>query len=133
MPIGPVRRDDATAAFFDAAADGALLLLRCPEGHWSQPDVRACETCGRTELTGAPAAGDATLVSWTVTYGRAAEGEQPPRSVLAIGQLAEGPWWWAQLLDADPATLRAGQALTVVTERGEGDDVEAVPAFRVRS
>jgi hypothetical protein len=41
--------------------------------------------------------------------------------------MEEGPWWWTQLVDVDPATLRDGEELEVVFERPEGS--ESVPVF----
>jgi uncharacterized OB-fold protein len=87
MSVGPVVRDEATAAFFDGTAAGEFLLRHCPAGHFSEPAATQCTTCGSVELSWRAAAGLARLVSWTVSYGRAAEGEPPPRIVLAIGEL----------------------------------------------
>jgi hypothetical protein len=47
--------------------------------------------------------------------------------VLAIAQLDEGPWWWSQIVDADPAAITVGR-LTIGFERA-GPDLEAVPVF----
>jgi uncharacterized protein len=127
MSVGPVQRDEATAEFFDGAAAGQFLLRQCAEGHFSEPAAAACTTCGRTELDCVPAAGGATLVSWAVSYGRPAGDEPAPRTVLAIGELDEGPWWWAQLEDADDG-LAAGQRLRLEFRRA-GDEYEAVPVF----
>jgi len=129
MSVGPVQRDEATAEFFDGAAAGRFLLRQCAEGHFSEPAAAACTTCGRAELDWVPAAGGATLVSWAVSYGRPAGDEPPPRAVLVIGQLDEGPWWWAQLDDSDGgATLAAGQRLRIEFRRADGE-YERVPVF----
>ena len=56
MSLGPVRRDDATAEFFDGTAAGQFLLRRCPAGHYSEPQAAQCTTCGRAELDWVPAA-----------------------------------------------------------------------------
>jgi uncharacterized protein len=128
MSVGPVQRDEATAEFFDGGAAGQFLLRHCGEGHFSEPAAAACTTCGRTELACVPAAGGATLVSWAVSYGRPAGDEPPPRTVLVIGQLDEGPWWWAQLDDPGGAELAAGQRLRVEFRRADGD-YEPVPVF----
>jgi uncharacterized OB-fold protein len=128
MTVGPVQRDEATAAFFDAAASGQFLLRRCPDGHSSEPQAAHCTTCGRTDLDWAPAGGGATLVSWAVTWGRASADGEPDRTVLAIGELDEGPWWWAQLAGADPAELSVGQRLRIGF-RSAGEEYEHVPVF----
>ncbi len=132
MTIGPVERDEATGEFFDGTAAGQFLLRCCPAGHFSEPAAAQCTTCGSTKLAWAPAAGRATLVSWVVSYGRLAGDQAPPRTVLVIGELDEGPWWWAQLIGdgdaADAASLAAGLRLRLDFRRA-GDEFEAVPVF----
>jgi uncharacterized protein len=128
VTVGPVARDPATAAFFDGTAAGQFLLRRCPAGHFSEPSAAACTTCGSTELGWAPAAGEATLVSWTVVWGRPSGDTEPERTVLVIGELEEGPWWWSQLVGADPASLAVGQRLRIEF-RPAADEHEAVPVF----
>jgi len=148
MSVGPVVRDDATADFFDGTAAGQFLLRRCPAGHFSEPPAAQCTTCASTELQPIPAAGGATLVSWAVTWSRPAAGEPARRTVLAIGELDEGPWWWGQLSgtgadDGVPAgevpessvpagrgevRLTVGQPLRIEFRRADGD-YEAVPVF----
>jgi uncharacterized OB-fold protein len=130
VTVGPVARDAATAEFFDGTAAGRFLLRRCAAGHFSEPSAAGCTTCGSTELASAPAAGDATLVSWTVVWGRPSGTTEPERTILAIGELDEGPWWWSQLVDADPASLAVGQRLRIEFRRAD-DEHEAVPVFAV--
>lgn len=50
--------------------------------------------------------------------------------MLAIAQLDEGPWWWSQIVDADPAAITVGTRLTISFQRA-GRDFEAVPVFRL--
>jgi uncharacterized protein len=128
VTVGPVDKDEATAEFFAGTTAGQLLLRRCPDGHFSEPPSTACTTCGSTDLSWAPAAGGATLVSWTVVWERAASDTEASRTVLVIGELDEGPWWWSQLVDADPASLAVGQRLRVEFRRAAADH-EAVPVF----
>lgn len=128
MTVGPVVRDAATAEFFDAAAAGRFLLRCCPAGHFSEPPARQCTTCASTSLRWEAARGGATLVSWAVAWGRAAGDSEPQRTVLVIAELDEGPWWWSQLTDADPATLAVGQQLRIEFRRA-GDEHEVVPVF----
>ncbi len=131
MSVGPVVRDEATAAFFDGTAAGQFLLRHCQAGHFSEPAATQCTTCGATELTWQPATGLARLVSWTVSYGKAADGEPPPRTLLVIGELDEGPWWWSQLADVHPAAagrLTVGARLRIEFRRAAAEH-EAVPVF----
>ena len=74
---------------------------------------------------------------------QASGGEAPRRTVLVIGELDEGPWWWGQLagpgagdggpdgeVPADPGELglTAGRPLRIEFRRADGD-YEAVPVF----
>jgi uncharacterized protein len=128
MTVGPVARDEATAEFFDGAAAGQFLLRRCPAGHFSEPSALQCTTCARTDLIWAPAAGGATLVSWTAVWSRPSGDAEPERTVLLIAELDEGPWWWSQLAGADPAALGVGERLRVEFRRASQEH-EAVPVF----
>jgi hypothetical protein len=130
MTVGPVVRDAATAEFFDAAAGAKFLLRCCPAGHFSEPPAAQCTTCGSTSLRWVPARGGAALISWAVAWGKAAGDAEPERTVLVIAELDEGPWWWSQLVDADPANLVVGQRLRIEFRRA-GADYEAIPVFAV--
>jgi len=68
------------------------------------------------------------LVSWAVVWERATGGAEPNRTVLVIGEFDEGPWWWSQLVDADPASLAVGQRLRIEFRRAAAQH-EPVPVF----
>jgi uncharacterized OB-fold protein len=126
---GLVGRDETTAAFFDGTANGQFLIRRCaPFGHASRPQARLCGVCRSPDLRWEPASGRARLVSWAVVAVRR-QPDNPPGepTVVAVAELDEGPWWWSQVVRADPATLAEGQRLRVVYERADGG--EAVPVF----
>jgi uncharacterized protein len=129
MSVGPVGRNEATEEFFDGTAAGEFRLRRCrPHGHLSRPQAHQCSECGSTDLGWTPASGRARLVSWVVVPARSRAGDPPsPPQVPAIGELEEGPWWWSQLVGADPDSLVEGWPLRIVYERAEGG--EAVPLF----
>ena len=134
MTVGPVTRDAATAEFFDGTAAGQFLLRHCTDcDALSAPQAAQCERCCSTALDWRPASADATLVSWTVAHGRAAGPARDAsgtasRTVLGIAELAEGPWWWSQIVDADPARLHAGTPLRISFRRYDAQH-EAVPVF----
>jgi hypothetical protein len=50
--------------------------------------------------------------------------------VLVVAELAEGPWWWSHIRDADPDRVTVGTPLTIQFERF-GDQHEAVPVFAI--
>ena len=129
MSVGPVARNEASAPFFDGTARGEFLLRRCTKcGAANTPLAEQCPVCGSTALDWEPAGGGATLVSWTVFHDPAGAEAPDTITVLAIGELDEGPWWWTILVGADPETLRLGQPLQLDFERN--GDHEAVPVFR---
>jgi uncharacterized OB-fold protein len=131
VSVGPVARDAATAEFFEAAAAGQFLLRCCPSGHVSEPAAAQCTTCAATDLHWIPAGGGATLVSWAVTWSRPAADQTPRQTILVIGELDEGPWWWTQLAGdprATAAALTAGARLRVEFQRADAEH-EAVPVF----
>jgi hypothetical protein len=61
-------------------------------------------------------------------WGRPSGDTEPERTVLVIGELDEGPWWWSQLVGADQASLAAGARLRIEFPRA-ADEHEAVPVF----
>jgi uncharacterized protein len=129
MAVGAVQGDADTAEFFAGTERGELLLRRCGAcGALSRPQARSCGQCRSAELSWAPAAGQGTVVSWSVVHGRAAGGEPLARTVVAIVELDEGPWLHSRLVDVSPDSLSGGQRVTVGFERAEGGEV--IPVFR---
>lgn len=131
MNLGLVARDDDTAEFLDGAARGEFLIQRCAAcGAYSAPQARQCHACRATELSWVAADGAARLVSWAIAHGRPAADGSVATTVLAIAELAEGPWWWSQIAGvADPAQLTEGQPLRIGFERPDGS--EPIPVFRL--
>jgi uncharacterized protein len=131
MPVGPVVRDQETAEFFDGTAAGQFLLRKCDAcGAISAPQAKQCGNCGSTELGWQPAAGGASVISWSVTHSKPGPDGDTRAQVIAIAQLDEGPWWLSQIVDADPAAVAAGTRLRVDFQRAT-DDSEYVPVFRL--
>jgi uncharacterized OB-fold protein len=132
LPVGPVRRDGDTAEFFDAAARGAFLIRRCGQCQTAtEPQARTCPSCGAADLRHEEASGRARVVSWSITPGPPGDDGSAPRTVLVIAELDEGPWWWSQLVDADPDAMREGQRLQIEFARSGEHDSETVPVFRL--
>jgi uncharacterized protein len=131
--IPAVVRDDASAAFFDAAARGKLWLrccLRCQT--ILTPSARSCTACHGDALGDCRVAGRATLISWVVVY-------DPPTPVLAdcvpyvvgIVEVEGGPWMVARIVAVD-ATLHVGSDLEVrFVDSGSKEPGEPVPVFVV--
>jgi hypothetical protein len=125
----PVHRDTATAVFFDGVGRGEFLLGRCECGEVLAPAQEQCPRCGHTEITRFAAAGGARVISYTVSHARPVAGAAPSRTVLVIGELDEGPWWWSTVTDADADTIGIGDRLTIDFEDRPGS--ETVPVFRL--
>jgi uncharacterized OB-fold protein len=133
--IPAVTRDDASEAFFDAAARGRLSLrccLRCQT--ILTLSARSCTACHGDALGECLVGGGATLISWVVVY-------DPPTPVLAdcvpyvvgIVEVEGGPWMVARIVPAD-ATLYVGADLEVrFIYSGSKEPGEAVPVFVVTS
>lgn len=133
--LGVMVRDDETAAFFDAAGDGKLVVQLCGNCGYRQfpqpftPSTERCHNCAGTELSWQPVSGRGSLVTWTVLQGRpAADGTPAEVAVVGVVELDEGPWVHTQLRDVDPAALTAGMPLAVAFETPEGG--EPLPVFR---
>ena len=133
MTLAALARDDASAQFFDAAAQGVLLYQRCAAcGHAQLPigaSVRSrCRSCGRNEVQWTPASGQATLISWTSSPIRTAEGSAPG-PVIGLLELEEGPWLETQLrgLTGAAGELDEGAPFHVGFEQPEGS--EPIPVF----
>jgi uncharacterized OB-fold protein len=113
-------RDPETAEFRAGLERGDLLLRHCREcGTHSEPRILVCPVCRSPRLEYTPAAGTAEIVSWTVAYGRPTSHGAPRGATWLLAALAEGPWWFGELFEADedPCTgaevrveVRAGAA-----------------------
>jgi uncharacterized protein len=123
-------RDERSAEFFDALADGKLLIRRClPHGHLSSPDVMFCAECRSRDLEWTRADGEGTVVSWTAIHGRPDEsGATSVSAYVGLVELVEGPWLLARLRVADVADLHIGAraGFEVLATQGE-----PIYAFRI--
>jgi uncharacterized protein len=128
--LGPIRRDGDTAPFLDGAARGEFLLRRCLAcSNVNGPPESQCTVCGSLESQWIPASGAARVVSWSAVYGKAVPGEPAPCTITVIAELDEGPWWWTQVVGADPSDMATGRRLQVGFADAEGG--ETLPVFRL--
>jgi uncharacterized protein len=105
-----VQRDEASAAFFDAAARGELLVWRCPRsGDVLGPQARTCPSCGSARLEPFPASGRGTLVSWAVVHQAPVPSLAPAVPyVTGVVELEEGAWLMVRLVECAGRELAAG-------------------------
>jgi len=116
--------DSANAPFWQAAADGVLLIKRCrscTQAHWYPRPF--CPHCQSGDVDWVAASGGGTIYSFTIT--RRAD---PVPYVLAYVALDEGVTMLTNLVDAEMESLRIGQRVQVVFQPAEGGG--AVPVFR---
>jgi uncharacterized protein len=133
VPIA--RRDQRTAGYFDALAEGRLAVLRCrscrkwspPGGFFSNPLIR-CPGCGSADIGWERTEGTGRIVSWThdPTFPSIVDGT--PGQTSGLVELAEGPWIIAALR-IEPERIVPGLAVVVeaATPAAGG---EPVPCFR---
>jgi uncharacterized OB-fold protein len=121
--------DNETQPFWDAAKDGRLLIQKCLDCgdffHYPRP---FCPACWSENIEWVEASGRGTLYTWSLV----AVNDLPPFNervpyVAAIVQLEEGPRIMTNIVDCDPGTLRADQA--VVVKFTELDENITIPVF----
>jgi uncharacterized OB-fold protein len=124
MPaLAPVVRDTFSAPFFDAAAEGRLLLRYSPSsGEWSEPAAVVCAVTQADDLEWRESAGTGELVSWTIKPGRPQADQPAVPTYLGVVELAEGPWLALQLRDATLENLRVGAPVRIAFEQPEGSE-----------
>lgn len=139
--------DAFTRSYWEAAAEGRLLLRRCrAEGggcgaahHYPR---EFCPYCWGEDVVWEPAGGRATLYTWSVVH----RNDLPPFGgrtpyVAAVVELAEGPRMMTEVVGCGEGELRIGMPLMVefrevaASGGGKGDGGEAggaiaVPVFR---
>lgn len=119
--------DDATRPFWTAGSDGVLRVPHCAScSRFVVPPLDGCPECG-TELELVAVSGDATLFTYTVAY-QQFHPSVPTPFVIAVVELAESPdlRMVTNVVDCDPAELKAGMPLTV---RFEKHDQKAATVF----
>jgi len=115
--------DTFTAPFWQAAADGVLMIRRCKacgEAHWYPRPF--CPHCGSDRTDWVRASGAGTVYSYTVTRKAG-----PVPYVLAYVTLEEGVTMLTNLVDAEIESLHIGQPVRVTFRHAEGGG--AVPVF----
>ncbi|MFI2368367.1 Zn-ribbon domain-containing OB-fold protein [Streptomyces sp. NPDC018833] len=122
--------DDFTRPFWEAAADGGLLIRRCHDCGMAHHYPREfCPHCWSEDVGWERADGRATLYTWSVVH----RNDLPPFDdrvpyTAALVELAEGPRMMTQVVDCAAADLAVGMCLVVAFRTGE--DGVTVPVFR---
>jgi uncharacterized OB-fold protein len=129
LPAPPPAVNPETRPFWEATAEGRLLLRRCLDCRsviWYPRTM--CPQCASLRTEWFEAAGRGRIYSYTVNHrGEGAyQGSAP--FVLAYVELAEGPRMMTNIVGVDPAELAVGLPVEVVFH-DTGDGV-ALPRFR---
>ncbi|GAB7109137.1 OB-fold domain-containing protein [Streptomyces phaeofaciens JCM 4814] len=120
--------DAFTRTYWDAAAEGRLLIRRCGDcGRAHHYPREFCPYCWSEAVTWEDASGRATLYTWSVVH----RNDLPPFGartpyVAAMVDLAEGPRMATEVVEAgedEDGLLRTGMELEVAFRDG-------VPVFR---
>ncbi|MFC9246611.1 Zn-ribbon domain-containing OB-fold protein [Streptomyces sp. NPDC057136] len=121
--------DAFTRPYWDAAAQGRLLLRRCGACTRAHHYPREfCPRCWSEDVTWERASGHATLYTWSVVH----RNDLPPFGsrvpyTAAVVDLAEGPRMMTELVDCDASALTIGMPLMVTFRHEEGR--ESIPVF----
>jgi uncharacterized protein len=120
VPAAPLMSAE-TKPYFDAAAEGRLLIKRCldcGQPHFYPRSI--CPHCFSERTEWQEASGRGTVYSFSVMR---AGGP----FVIAYVTLEEGPAMLTNIVDCDPASVRIGDEVRVVFRPTQGDAV--VPMF----
>ncbi|MER7108447.1 Zn-ribbon domain-containing OB-fold protein [Streptomyces sp. NPDC000229] len=133
MNAGVPDIDPFTRPYWDAAAEGRLLIRRCGAcGRAHHYPREFCPHCWEDDVTWERASGRATLYTWSVVH----RNDLPPFGArtpytAAVVDLAEGPRMMTEVVECAEAELRIGMPLTVAFRtEGEGADRITIPVFR---
>ncbi len=111
-----------TQKFWDAAAEGKLLIKKCtacgephfyPRGH--------CPFCFSDKTEWVEASGNGTIYTYSVMR------RAPIHYAIAYVTLAEGPTMMTNIVDCDLDSIKIGQAVRLVFKPSEGG--APVPMF----
>lgn len=117
LPVPEPTVTEETKPFWDATAQGKLLLKRCDGcGSFIWYPRGICPACGSLKTSWVEASGKGTIYTFTVNHrgDGAYRGAAP--YVLAYVELEEGPRVLTNIVGADPSTLEIGQQVKVVFE-----------------
>lgn len=116
-PLPEPKVEASTAPYWEAAAEGRLLLPRCRAcGRVHHHPRGLCPYCWSTDLDWVEAAGTGQVVTYSIVH-------QPPSPafavpyVLAVVELAEGPRMMTNIVEVAPADVTVGMAVEVTFER----------------
>ncbi|GLF97320.1 Zn-ribbon domain-containing OB-fold protein [Streptomyces yaizuensis] len=122
--------DDFTRPYWEAAAEGRLLVRRCrgcARAHHYPREF--CPYCWSADVVWETASGRATLYTWSVVH----RNDLPPFRlrlpyVAAVVDLAEGPRMSTEIVECPPEALRVSMPLEATFRRAAPE--LCLPVFR---
>jgi len=122
LPVPAPARTPENDQFWNATADGHLLLAQCDECATVIWYPRAlCQTCGSLSVSWIEASGQGVVYSFTVVHRNSGSFGGTVPYVLAYVELAEGPRVLTNVVGCDPETVHIGQPVRVAFfDTGEG-------------
>lgn len=128
-PVPPVNPE--TREFWDATAQGRLLLKRCRDcGSVIWYPRAFCPECASLDTQWFEASGRGRIYSYTVNHRGEGAYQASASFVLAYVELDEGPRMMTNVIGADPADLAVGLPVEVVFHDTGGN--AALPRFQPR-
>jgi uncharacterized OB-fold protein len=129
---GDLAPDAADQPFWDACRERTLLIQRCDQCHRYGWPAGACPEHGLEPMRWVPAAGTATLHTWTVIHQRYPNAfEDGPATNVAVVQLDEGPFLHTKIVGCDNRDLRLGMPVEVTYREVRAD--LTLPLFTPRA
>jgi hypothetical protein len=124
--------NELTAAYWDGARNGRLVLQRCSScGYYVHPPRPSCPSCRGEALQPTEVSGKGEVYSWSVMHSEGNPGfeDKLPYAVLVV-ELEEQPGLRTigNLHGAAPSDLQVGLAVEVCFE--EVDDRVTLPQWR---
>jgi len=137
LPTRPPKVNHATRPFWEACAEGRLVVPRCDDcGELIWYPRLFCPSCASTSVTWTDMSGRGTVYSFSITRKGAGPFRDVAPYVLAYVELDEGPIMLTNVVGCDPDAVEIGMVVEVVFEpAGEGLDGHptAIPRFTPRS
>jgi uncharacterized OB-fold protein len=130
LPAPPPLVNVETKAFWDATAEGKLLLPRCKQCSTVIWYPRAfCPECASFDIEWIEASGRGTVYSYTIN--RRGQGDYRDLAyVVAYVELEEGPRVLTNIVDCPPDSVKIGQDVELVFHPTSAGP--ALPRFRPR-
>jgi len=115
LPVPVPEPTAETQVFWDATAEGRLLLARCDDcGTVIWYPKTYCPACGGLSVSWDDASGQGAVYSFSVVHRAAGPFRQAAPYVIAYVELAEGPRVLTNIVGCEPDEVHIGQPVRVV-------------------